>query len=229
MDTAQDVIDFAQGMVDPTGNQVLTKDYIMPYVNRAYKAFRLRIATFAEVRDYVQKQILQNVPAGTTDLSAYIRTGGQLQDFIEVQDMREKPAGADVNQFLDMRPVAMLPDMDPQQFLQVYEKRGRGIYFVGATQALDLEIWYKSSWPVLKEPTDQLVPQNAVPAIGAKAAEYMHHALGNAQQEQLAAAEWEQNVGSWINDKVKAQQSVVRRPVPFRPYVPPGYRQFWGL
>jgi hypothetical protein len=218
MDSANTAIGRAQALLDPTGQGLFTAQRLMPYLNIAYASLRDEAVASRMVTASEAVVVLPGVPAGTKDLSVYVAPGGVLQSLAAPLSVREKPAGAGDEEYTEVARVDELPAREPDGRLREYEWRGGNVYFIGATEPLDLEVRFEQIWPVIQTPSQALGAIGIANILGFWTAGLMCVAMREAQLGAGYVAEARHQLFVWIQRQVMDSQHVTRRP---RPYNPP--------
>lgn len=216
METAATALATARALLDPTGQGLFTDAALLPYLNVAYRAIRDEVTAIREWSANEAVTMLYAVPPQTGSLSAYQVQGGELADLEQPIAIRERPAGTTPESFQEVRQVAELPSRSPDLLLHEYEWRGDGIYFVGASQALDLEIRYVRVWPTIQSAADCLAVGALANTLGWWTAALMAFALREEAQAQQYLAAARHLLYQRVNDFVKTSQITLRRPRPYR-------------
>ncbi|MGH9468273.1 MAG: hypothetical protein ACRD1Y_13050 [Terriglobales bacterium] len=212
----------AQALLDPTGQGLFPAERLMPYLNIAYSALRDEGVASREVTAAEAVVILPGVAAYTTDLGAYIGPGGVLQNLAAPLSIRERQAGTDANNWFAMERTPELPARSADDLNRSYEWRGGNIYFVGATQALDLEVRFEQLWPVLASPGQPLGAIGIATILGYWTAGLMATAMREQALGQQYIAEARHLLFRWVQRQILGAQADTRRQRPFRD---PGW---WG-
>ncbi len=144
MSTAGDVFSLVAAMMDDPERDVMTDDYLQPFVQQAQ--FRLYQNVYANpnIQGAKSAVVLVNVPAGTTSLASYVTGTGSLALMSNVFDMREKPTGTSDSNYRPMMPSQdiAIPLSDNQQlFNGIYVIAENDILLPGASQALDIRVF----------------------------------------------------------------------------------------
>ncbi len=216
MEAAQTAIARAQALLDPTGQGLFSAQRLMPYLNIAYSELRDEGVSAREITAAETVVIIPGVPANTTSLAAYVAPGGTLQDLAAPLTIRERQAGTDDNNWQELERVSELAARTPGDYLRTYEWRGGNVYFLGATQPLDLEVRYERIWPAIAAPTDALGAIGVATILGYWTAGLMAMAMREQQLGAVYIAEARHLLYRWMQRQVMDAQGVTRRPRPFR-------------
>jgi hypothetical protein len=136
-DTAQDVVNEAQGLLNDLGGVFYTFDSLLPYLNKAYR----------ELQDYynlhglkttVDVSVLIAVPANTTQLT------NPPADLLRPITLSERTPGTP-EQFTEMDERSWEPDETPTNHLRIWVWREETIFFLGAQADRELRIRYVKS------------------------------------------------------------------------------------
>ncbi|MGH9475441.1 MAG: hypothetical protein ACRD1C_03810 [Terriglobales bacterium] len=222
MEPASTAIGRAQALLDPTGQGLFTPALLMPYLNIAYSSLRDEGVAAREVTAAEMVVILPDVAAYTKDLGGYIAPGKALANLAAPLTLRERQAGTDDNNWFEIERTAELPSRTLDDLNRSYEWRGGNIYFVGATENLDLEVRYEQLWPALANPNSSLGAIGVATILGYWTAGLMATAMREQALGQQYIAEARHLLYRWIQRQIMDSQSATRRQRPFRD---PGW---WG-
>lgn len=216
MQPASTAIARAQALLDPTGSEMFSAARLMPYLNIAYSALRDEGVAAREVTAAEAVVIIPAFPAYATDLGAYIAPGGVLQNLAAPLTIRERQAGTDANNWFEMERTAELPARPADDLNRSYEWRGGNIYFIGATQALDLEVRFEQLWPALASGSQALGAIGIATILGYWTAGLMATAMREQALGQQYIAEARHLLYRWVQRQIMDAQGETRRPRPFR-------------
>lgn len=216
MDSAATAIGRAQALLDPTGQQLFSTARLMPYLNIAYAALRDEAASARAVTVAEAVLILPAVPAGTRDLGNFVKPGGVLSAMAGPVSLRERPAGGDDSQWTGVERVAELPARGAEERLHSYEWRGGNIFFVGATQALDLEIRFEQLWPAIREAGQALEAGGIANILGFWTAGLMAAAMREQALSAQLISQARHFLDRWMQQRILDAQNITLRPRPFR-------------
>lgn len=222
MEAASTAIARAQALLDPTGQGLFTAERLMPYLNIAYSSLRDEGVASREVTAAEAVVILPNFPAYTTSLAAYVAPGGVLQNMATPLSIRERQAGTDDNNWFGMEKTSALPSRTADDLLRSYEWRGGDVYFIGATQPLDLEVRFEQLWPAIGAPEQALAAIGVATILGYWTAGLMAAAMREQTLGASYVAEARHLLFRWVQRQIMDAQRITRRPRPFRD---PGW---WG-
>ena len=216
MDSAFTAITRAQALLDPTGQGLFPAARLLPYLNIAYAELRDEGVNAREVTVSTAVVVLPAFPAYRVDLGAYVTPGGVLEALANPLLVRERPAGGRPEDYTEVRPVAELPARSPQPRLREYAWRGGNLFFVGATQALDLEVRFEQLLPAIKDVNEPLLAVGVANILGYWTAAKMALAMREGQLAATYEARARHLLYLWTSGQVKDAQVIVRRPRPFR-------------
>lgn len=215
MEAAQTAIARAQALLDPTGQGLFSAQRLMPYLNLAYSAMRDEGMSQRGITVAEAVVVLPGVAAYTKDLGAYVAPGGMLQNLAAPIAVREKPTGSDDNNYTEVVRVEELDSRTPDDLNLTFEWRGGNVYFIGATQALDLQIRYEQIWPAISDPSQALGAVGIATILGYWTAGLMATAMREQQLGVQYAAEARHLLFRWLQRQIMDQQNVTRRPRPY--------------
>ncbi|MHB8734380.1 MAG: hypothetical protein ACYC6M_03660 [Terriglobales bacterium] len=216
MDSAFTAIARAQALLDPTGQGLFPAARLLPYLNIAYSELRDEGVNAREITVSEAVVVLPAFKAYTADLGSYVAPGGVLEALANPLLVRERPAGGRPEDYTEVAPVALLAARSPAPRLQQYEWRGGNLYFVGATQDLDLEVRYEQILPAIKDVNDPLLAVGVANILGYWTAAKMAQAMREYQLAATYEARARHLLYLWASGQVKDAQAIVRRPRPFR-------------
>lgn len=222
MQPASTAIARAQALLDPTGGDMFPAARLMPYLNIAYSALRDEGVAAREVTAAEAVIVIPNFPAYAKDLGAYIAPGGVLANLAAPLTIRERQAGTDANNWFEMERTPELPARLADDLNRSYEWRGGNIYFIGATQALDLEVRFEQLWPALASGSQALGAIGIATILGYWTAGLMATAMREQALGQQYIAEARHLLYRWVQRQIMDAQAETRRQRPFRD---PGW---WG-
>lgn len=216
MEAAQTAIARAQALLDPTGQNLFTAARLMPYLNIAYSALRDEGVCSREVTAAEAVVVIPAFPPGTTSLADSVAPGGALQNLAAPLTIWERQAGSDDNNWFELERVVELPARDPDDLLRSFEWRGGNVFFLGATQVLDLKVRYEQLWPAVASGTDALAAVGVATILGYWTAGLMATAMREQQMGALYIAEARHLLFRWIQRQIMDAQTETRRPRSFR-------------
>jgi len=159
--------------------------------------------------------VLNNFPAGTGSLNQYQAPGQPLAGMIAPIMLREKPAGAPDEEFTDLQELIALYPRTSEPFLMEYEWRDSGVYFIPATQNLDIQIRYESDWTTLSTMDQVLAIPNSAHILGTWTAGLASNTL-NAGTGDRYVADARHEIYLYMNRQVKQSQTYPTRQRPYR-------------
>jgi hypothetical protein len=144
-----------KSLVEDDDGEFVTDSYLQPKVAMAYDDLynKLRM-TGAQFDESVVELI--NVPAGTSDLSAYFASGKELELLLNPakNGFDWKLTGQDATNYTEARLVSKVPDVQAGQFITSFEWRKGNIYFTPITSAVDIRIRGEFLFSTLKADAD---------------------------------------------------------------------------
>lgn len=210
-DSAGDAVKFAQLLLDPTSQGLFKEAFLLPYCSAALRSVRNEITSRA-VTAPEALTVLPAVPAGTASLGGYTAPGGALALMEEPVTIREKPAGDGPEFYTAVRRVEELPPRVQVDRLLCYTWIGGSVGFLGATQALDIEVRYRAAWLPVTEAAQRLPAPGLVPTLGWWTAALVGEAMDQAQAAAGRLAEAKHLLSKWIAGRVLESQRERRRP-----------------
>jgi hypothetical protein len=215
MEAAQTAIARAQALLDPSGQGLFSVERLMPYLNIAYSGLRDEGMTQGEITIAEAVVVIPGVAAGVKDLGAFVAPGGVLASLAAPLGIREKVAGTDDSNYFEVTRVGELPSRVADDFLRQFEWRGGNVYFIGATQVLDLEVRFEQIWPAIKDPNNALGAVGIANILGFWTAGLMATAMREATLGAQYIAEARHQLFRWVQRQTMDSQMIRRRPRPF--------------
>ena len=128
-----------RSLVDDPDASYATDAFLLPLINQKYEELYNRmLSTGAEFERRVAE--LFNVPAQTTNLSAYARPAQPLELMMQPLQFEWKQAGLDPTNYRIAPLTDRVADVIPDQLIQNWEWRSGVIYFTPCTLAVDIRI-----------------------------------------------------------------------------------------
>jgi len=128
-----------RSLVDDPDSSYATDAFLLPLINQKYEELYNRmLSTGAEFERRVTE--LLNVPAQTTNLSAYALAGQALELMVQPLQFEWKQAGLDPTNYRIASLVDRVKDVIPGQLIDDWEWRSGVIYFTPSTLAVDMRI-----------------------------------------------------------------------------------------
>ena len=128
-----------RSLVDDPDASYATDAFLLPLINQKYEELYNRmLSTGAEFERRVAE--LFNVPAQTTNLSAYALAGQPLELMMQPLQFDWKQAGLDPTNYRIAPLTDRVADVVPDQLIQNWEWRSGVIYFTPCTLAVDIRI-----------------------------------------------------------------------------------------
>src|SRR5579864_3001018 len=142
-----------RSLVDDPDASYATDAFLLPLINQKYEELYNRmLSTGAEFERGVTE--ILNVPAQTTNLSAYALTGQPLELMVQPLQFEWKQAGLDPTNYKTASLVDKVEDVIPGQLADDWEWRAGMIYFTPSTLALDIRIRGDFLFAALNADTD---------------------------------------------------------------------------
>jgi len=97
----QDVEDVARrvaALLDNPSQSAFSTDYLMPYIDQEFSEMDIELESLGAPYE-LEQVVLAGVPGGTSSLSSYSQTGGQLADMKIPTDIWWKPSGTPDTQY----------------------------------------------------------------------------------------------------------------------------------
>lgn len=210
--TALDVITEAQVLLNDVSGNLYTSAALLPLVARASRDMQ-------DAMDINGIAILTNdttvitIPANTTKLGVGT-TPALPADFLEPISIEEKWAAESL--YIPMTLRLETPQRAPETRLVEWVYRD-GIYFVGATLPVDIQLNYRRVLPVIASTGTAIEITRALSYLSAKAASYAAKFIGeNPSRAAVLDTEGAPALDAIIRGSVKISQAVAVRRQPFR-------------
>ncbi|GEM_PF-439224 len=163
----------SSGTVSNVGQgAVWTDPVLLPYVNEGYRKVQRALENVGQpgpVRDDVYLVVpAVAAPDPSVTVSITDSTAAQLPtDLVVPLKLWERPNGTaqEFMEMTDMTNKGGLPSRMQDQILSVWEWRGDGLYFIGATQDTQIRLRYRAFYADLVDGTSAILIRNAQSAI----------------------------------------------------------------
>jgi hypothetical protein len=221
--TAGQITALVRSLLNDAAGNLFTDTVLLPYVNSAYRVVQRALANAGAggfLTDNAQLVVAAvsaadpSVQVSITDATA---PPNQLpQDPLLPSKIWERANGStdDFAEMVDLSQHGGLPSRVQGVTLGVWEWRGDGIYFLGATQDTQIRLRYAKAYPDLTDATSPVLVRNAQEAIAYAAAALAAWARGSPLAEK-----WDGAAGDAIEQLVSAavrrEQQSSRRRRPF--------------
>jgi hypothetical protein len=221
--TAGQITSLVRALLNDAQGNLFTDTVLLPYANSAYRKTQRALGN-AGSGGFIQDDVLLVVPAlaqvdtslqvSLTDATAppnqlptdllvpikiWERSNGSSDDFVEMADLSQHGG---------------LPSRAQGLTLGVWEWRGDGIYFLGATQDTQIRLRYLKAYPDFTDATSPVLVRNSQEAIG-----YATAALAGWARGSPLAEKWDEAASDALEDLVAAavrrEQQSARRRRPF--------------
>jgi hypothetical protein len=207
---------------DAQGN-LFTDSVLLPYANSAYRKLQRALGN-AGGGGFIQDDALLVLPAvaqADTSLQVSITDAttspNQLPtDLVVPLKLWERPNGStsDFVEMVDLTRHGGLPSRAQNTTLSVWEWRGDGLYFLGATLDTQIRLRYAKAYPDFTDASSPVLVRNAQEAVA-----YATAALAGWARGSPLAEKWDEAAVDAIEDLVSAavrrEQQSSRRRRPF--------------
>jgi hypothetical protein len=220
--TAGQITSLVRSLLNDTQGNLFTDAVLLPYANSAYRKVQRALGNSGG-EGFLSDDTLLVVPAvGAPDSSLRVSITdatappNQLPtDLLLPLKLWERRNGStdDFAEMVDLTRHGGLPSRPQDLTLSVWEWRADGIYFLGATQDVQVRLRYLKAYPDLTDATSPVLVRNAQEAIAYAAAALAGWARGSPLSEK-----WDVAAGDALEDLVVAaarrdqQTSHRRRP-----------------
>jgi hypothetical protein len=202
---------------------VWTDAVLMRYTNSGYRKVRRAVSNVGKptlIRDdvlLVVPAIAQADPSLQVSITDSTAPPNQLPvDLLEVLKIWERPNGSS-QEFMEMDDLTNkggLPSRNQEQTLDIFEFRGDGIYFLGATQDTQIRLRYKAGFVNLTDGSSVLLLRDCQEAVAFTTA-----AIIGASRGSPFAEKWDTAAVDAIEDLIlDATRQNQRRPTRRRPF-----------
>jgi len=227
--TAGQITSLVRSLLNDAQGNLFTDAVLLPYLNSAYRKVQRALGN-AGGGGFIQDDALLVVPAvGAPDASVQVSLSdataapNQLPtDLLVPLKLWERANGStdDFEEMVDLTRHGGLPSRVQDSTLSAWEWRADGLWFVGATQDVQIRLRYLKAYPDLVDANSPVLVRNAQEALA-----YGTAALAGWSRGSALSAKWDEAAVDAIEDLVVAaarreQQSARRR----RPY---SARQGW--
>ncbi len=221
--TAGQITSLIRSLLNDSQGNLFTDSVLMPYANAAYRSVQRALGN-AGAGGFLTDNLLIIVPAlAAVDPSVQVSITdatpppNQLPtDLLAPAKIWERPSGSS-QEFIEMVDLTRhggLPSRPQGVTLSVWEWRGDGIYFLGATRDTQIRVRYLKAFPDLADATSPVLVRNAQEAIAYSAAAMAAWARGSPLAEK-----WDDAAVDATEDLVRAavrrEQHSARRRRPF--------------
>lgn len=229
--TAGQITQLVRALLNDSAGNLFTDGLLMPFVNSAYRKVQRALANVG-AGTFIVDNVTVVVPAvAVVDASVQVVVSdatappNQLPtDLLVPVKLWERGNGSsdDFIEMVDLTRHGGLPSRPQGNRLGVWEWRGDGIYFLGATQDNQVRIRYAKAYPDLSDALSVVLIRNAQDAIAYTAAAMAAMARGSPLAEKWDAA-GEDALEDLISAAARREQQTVRRRRPYswrRGYAP---------
>lgn len=221
--TAAQITAIIRSLLNDASGNLFTDGVLLPYVNSAYRKVQRALAAAGQ-ETFLVDDLLLVVPAVTTvDSSQQVVLNdstappNQLPtDLLAPLDVWERPnlSADDFVQMSDLTGRGGLPSIVQCATLRYWEWRQDGLWFIGATQDMQIRLRYQKAFPDFTDGTSVVLIRNAQEAIAFAGAAMAALARGSPLAEQWANAAADA-LEDLIASTVRRDQRGGRRRQPF--------------
>jgi len=229
--TAGTITTLMRSLLNDSAGNLFTDGLLIPFVNSAYRKVQRALAN-AGVGTFIVDNVtvvVTAVAAADASLQVVINDAtappNQLPtDLLVPVKLWERPnlSTNDFIEMVDLTDHGGLPSRPQGLTLDVWEWRGDGIYFLGATRDVQVRIRYQKAYPDLADATSNVLVRNAQEAIAFFAAAITAMSRGSPLAEK-----WDQAGDDALEDLIvraaQREQNTNRRRRPYswrRAYLP---------
>jgi hypothetical protein len=229
--TAGTITTLMRSLLNDSAGNLFTDGLLIPFVNSAYRKVQRALAN-AGVGTFIVDNVtvvVTAVAAADASLQVVINDAtappNQLPTDLLVPVKlweRKNLSTDDFIEMVDLTDHGGLPSRPQGLTLDIWEWRGDGIYFLGATQDVQVRIRYQKAYPDLADATSNVLVRNAQEAIAFFAA-----AIAAMSRGSPLAEKWDQAGDDALEDLIVRaalrEQNTNRRRRPYswrRAYLP---------
>jgi hypothetical protein len=221
--TAGQITALVRSLLNDSQGNLFTDAVLLPYANSAYRKLQRALGN-AGGGGFIQDDALLVVPAvGAADTSLQVSITdttappNQLPTDLLVPLKIWERANLSADEFVEMVDLSQhggLPSRAQDVVLSVWEWRADGIYFLGATQDVQIRLRYAKAYPDFTDATSPVLVRNAQEAIA-----YATAALAGWARGSPLAQRWDDAASDAMEDlviaAVRREQQSSRRRRPF--------------
>jgi hypothetical protein len=221
--TAGQITALVRSLLNDAQGNLFTDAVLLPYANSAYRKLQRALGN-AGGGGFIQDDALLVVPAvGAQDTSLQISLTdatappNQLPTDLLVPLKIWERTNLSSDEFVEMVDLSQhggLPSRAQDVVLSVWEWRADGIYFLGATQDVQIRLRYAKAYPDFTDATSPVLVRNAQEAIA-----YATAALAGWARGSPLAQRWDDAASDAMEDlviaAVRREQMSARRRRPF--------------
>jgi len=221
--TAGQITALVRSLLNDAAGNLFTDAVLLPYVNSAYRSVQRALANggaggfLTDNALFVIPAVAAADPSVQVSITDATAPPNQLpSDLLAPMKIWERANGStdDFAEMVDLSQHGGLPSRAQGLTLGVWEWRGDGIYFLGATQDTQIRLRYVKAYPDLTDASSPVLVRNAQEAIAYAAAAMAAWARGSPLAEK-----WDDAAGDAIEQLVAAavrrEQQSARRRRPF--------------
>lgn len=206
--TLGSVTSLVRSLLNDQNSNVFTDTVLLNYANSAYRTLQRKVANVGGggfISDDVLL-VIPAVPAAQQDPGTQVVLNdastppNQLpQNLLVPLKIWERPnlSSQDFAELVDLTNHGGLPSRLQGMFLDVWEWRTDGIYFIGATQDIQIRLRYQAAYPDLTGPNDFILIRGAQEAIA-----YVTAGLAGMARGAPLAEQMEQLAVDYIEDVI---------------------------
>ncbi|HVO57954.1 MAG TPA: hypothetical protein VMT51_09695 [Dongiaceae bacterium] len=221
--TAGQITALARSLLNDAQGNLFTDSVLLPYANSAYRKVQRALGNTGAGGFLSDDALLVVAAVATPDASLQTSLTdatappNQLPtDLLLPLKLWERPNGSsdEFAEMVDLTRHGGLPSRVQDVNLSVWEWRADGLYFVGATQDIQIRLRYLKAFPDFSDATSPVLIRNAQEAIA-----YATAALAGWARGSPLAAKWDDAASDAMEDlvvqAVRREQQTARRRRPF--------------
>jgi hypothetical protein len=221
--TAGQITSLVRSLLNDAAGNLFTDAVLLPYANSAYRTAQRALANvgaggfMTDNTQLVVSAVAAADPSVQVSITDATAPPNQLPtDLLVPLKLWERPNGSaqEFAEMVDLTRHDGLPSRAQGITLSVWEWRGDGIYFLGATQDTQIRLRYVKAFPDLTDSTSPVLVRNAQEAMAFAAAAMAAWARGSP-----LAQKWDDAAADAIEQLVAAaarrEQQSARRRRPF--------------
>lgn len=215
MATLQTITSLCQSKLGDQDIAVFTLTYLLPFINSAQRQLVGELVSAGVERVHVRAQTPLTIPAATLVISA-TSSPPFPSDFIEPDQLYERPQGGLVSDYVRMEGPRELPDIAQGSILGYWDWQGGKINLVGATTIREVRMDYWASLVSFASPTDTVLILESTEALAAITCRDVALAVENLSAAQAFSLQAQVEIDKIVNREVKIEQDVADRRLPSR-------------
>ncbi len=218
--TAGQVTTLVRALLNDSAGNLFTDGLLLPYLNSAYRKVQRELANIQSSTFIVDNTTIVVAAVTAVDPSMQVVINdatappNQLPTdlLVPLKLWERKNASSDnFSEMVDLTDVGGLPSSPQGSTLRVWEWRGDGLYFLGATQDQQVRVRYAKAYPDLADVNSNILIRNAQDVLAYFTAAMAAMARGSPLAEKWSQAGEDALEDLLIRASHREQRSVRRR------------------